>query len=77
MQYRTYVISTVWYGIFGIIAVFLIGYFLWMRRILLAGICGMIALVVFDNFFSAERLGKTGHATKKNYVIPPFLLRKR
>ena len=68
-----YIVSTVLYGIVGVLA--LAGLFAFYDEWMLFTICILIAYVAWDNFFCGTRAKDAGCPVDKHYVIPPFLKR--
>ncbi len=74
---QIYTLSTIGYGIVGILSAVGIPYFLTQQNYFLSFISVLILLVCLDNFFCGSRAKVCNKGIKTHYVIPPFLKKRQ
>ncbi|MEK6822588.1 MAG: hypothetical protein AABY13_02070 [Nanoarchaeota archaeon] len=72
-RYRTYIYSTLGFGLAGLLAAAGIAYFAGQGMYFLALMCTLALLVAMDNFFCGRRLRAAGMEARTHYITPPFL----
>ena len=73
MSYKSYVYSTIGYGLFALLGSVGAIYSLLTQRYLLLLINLAIIYVSVDNFFCGYRARTCGFNVKSHYALPPFL----
>jgi ABC-type transport system involved in multi-copper enzyme maturation permease subunit len=77
MRYITYIITTLLYGLAGILGLAGMIYFSRKNEWIVVMICIFILFIALDNFFCGGHLVKTGRKVCPHFVVPPFLMRKK
>ena len=77
MKYWQYIVSTLLYGLFAVLGLIGLVFFIQEQRWFLAAVSAIIIYVSVDNFFCGTHFRSAGGTCSTHYVLPPFLKGKK